>query len=81
MSNLKDNKQKCSVEDTPPCYWSYRDAASLLWRARAVSLATFGRSYQAAWRARALLLERPYGSRTRAMAFVRPRGSTSYSRT
>ncbi|MED6194392.1 hypothetical protein PIB30_028145 [Stylosanthes scabra] len=47
------------------------------WPARAVSLATFGRSYQVAWRARTLLLVCPHSSRARAMALVRPRGSTN----
>ncbi|MED6169837.1 hypothetical protein PIB30_024954 [Stylosanthes scabra] len=41
-------------------------------RIRAVAFATFGRSYQAAWRARILLLVRPHDPRARAMALVHP---------
>ncbi|MED6212731.1 hypothetical protein PIB30_086414 [Stylosanthes scabra] len=41
-----------------------------------VSLATFGRSYQVAWRRRAPLLARPHGPHICAMALVRPRLGT-----
>ncbi|MED6182702.1 hypothetical protein PIB30_031123 [Stylosanthes scabra] len=64
-----------------PSSWRVRTSRALSrwpWRACAVSLATFGRSYQVAWRVRALFLARPHG---RAMAFVRPRPSTCCSRT
>ncbi|MED6217304.1 hypothetical protein PIB30_016493 [Stylosanthes scabra] len=59
----------------------YSAPARWPWRARAVSFSTFGRSYQAAWRARALLLVRLHSPHVRAMALVHPRPRPSFSRT
>ncbi|MED6163932.1 hypothetical protein PIB30_084872 [Stylosanthes scabra] len=57
-----------------------RTRARWPWRVRAVCLATFGRSYEVAWRRRTPLPARPHASRTRAMALARPCGELGHIR-